>query len=142
MRAHPDGRLWGYRALVPQTHVRPYERSVTPRVLVHGKAGNAGAFAQLLMRHPSLGRQLRGEVTEGKVRLEASGDRGRLSGLNAAIGRGRFHKSCRDLGLGAGDYPLNQQDKAVRSLARTLRSGTSRSFCPLPTTRCSQPCIG
>lgn len=69
--AHPDGRLWGYRALVPQTHVRPYERTVTPRVLVHAKAGNSGAFAQLLMRHPSLAKQLRAEVTEGKVRARS-----------------------------------------------------------------------
>src|SRR5450631_2498201 len=65
LRAHPDGRLWGYRALVPSTHVRPYERTLTPRVLSHGKAGNAGAFAQLLMRHPNLARQLRAEVTDG-----------------------------------------------------------------------------
>lgn len=126
LRAHPDGRLWGYRALVPQTHVRPYERMLTPRVLVHGKAGNAGAFAQLLMRHPDLARQLRAEVTEGKVRLEASGEHGRISGLKAAIGR--FHKSCRDLGLGVADYPLNQQDKAVRSLARTLRAWIDDNF--------------
>ena len=125
-RPHPDGRLWGYRALVPQARVQPYERAVAPRVLVHVKSGNAGAFAQLLMRHPSLAKQLRTEVTEGKVRLEPSGERGRLSGLKAAIAR--FHRSCRDLGLGPGDYPLNQQDKAVRSLARTLRAWIDDNF--------------
>ena len=125
-RPHSDGRLWGYRALVPQAHVRAYERGMMPRVLVHTKAGNAGAFSQLLMRHPSLARQLRAEVTGGKVKLEASGERGRLSGLKAAIGR--FQKSCRELGLGIGDYPLNQHDKAVRSLARTLRAWIDDNF--------------
>lgn len=61
-QAHPDGRLWGYRALVPHVRVQPYERSMAPRVLVHSKAGNAGAFAQLLRRHPSLAIQLRREL--------------------------------------------------------------------------------
>ena len=35
LRPHSDARLWGYRALMPYTHVQPYERAVTPRVLVH-----------------------------------------------------------------------------------------------------------
>lgn len=126
LRPHPDGRLWGFRALVPQTHVRAYERSAMPRVLVDAKAGNAGAFSQLLMRHPALAKQLRTEVTEGKVTLQPGGERGRLSGLQGAIGR--FQKSCRELGLTGADYPLNQQDKAVRSLARTLRAWIDDNF--------------
>ena len=126
LRPHPDGRLWGYRALVPYKHVLPYERAVAPRVLVHDTAGNAGAFSQLLLRHPSLAKQLRGEVTGGKVTLEPWGERGRLSGVKKAIGH--FHQACRDLGLGVGDYPLNQKDKAVRSLARTLRAWIDDNF--------------
>ena len=126
LRAHPDGRLWGYRALVPQTRVQSYERSVDARVLVHSKAGNAGVLSQLLLRHPSLAKQLRAEVTSGKVTLEPGGERGRLSGVKKAIGR--FHQACRDLGLGVGDYPLNQKDKAVRSLGRTLRAWIDDNF--------------
>jgi putative transposase len=126
LRPHPDGRLWGYRALVPYKHVLPYERAVAPRVLVHDTAGNAGAFSQLLLRHPSLAKQLRDEVTGGKVTLEPWGERGRLSGVKKAIGH--FHQACRDLGLGVGDYPLNQKDKAVRSLARTLRAWIDDNF--------------
>jgi putative transposase len=126
LRPHPDGRLWGYRALVPNERVQPYERTAAPRVLVDGKAGNAGAFAQLLQRHPSLAKQLRAEVTSGRVHLQPGGQRGRMAGLKAAIGR--FHQACRELGLRAGDYPLNQQDKAVRSLARTLRGWLDDDF--------------
>ncbi|CAN7768815.1 hypothetical protein LJR039_007436 [Pseudorhodoferax sp. LjRoot39] len=106
--------------------MRAYERSAMPRVLVDAKAGNAGAFSQLLMRHPALAKQLRTEVTEGKVTLQPGGERGRLSGLQGAIGR--FQKSCRELGLTGADYPLNQQDKAVRSLARTLRAWIDDNF--------------
>jgi transposase InsO family protein len=42
-----------------------------------------------------------------------------LEGVKAAAER--FRAKCRELGLTAGDYPLNQTDKAVRSLGRTLR---------------------
>ena len=124
-QAHPDGRLWGYRALVPHARVQPYERSKAPRVLMHEKAGNAGAFAQLLQRHPSLAVQLRRELEVGNVVLQP-GEPGRLTGVKDAAAR--FRQVCRKLGLGAGDYPLNQQDKAIRSLGRTLRAWMQDDF--------------
>ncbi|GAB7541272.1 hypothetical protein [Cupriavidus sp. 8B] len=49
-----------------------------------------------------------------------------MVGLKAAARR--FQQACRELGLGAGDYPLNQKDKAVRSLARTLRGWLQDDF--------------
>ena len=124
-QAHADGRLWGYRALVPQARVQSYERSKAPRVLVHGTAGNAGAFGQLLLRQPSLALQLRRELEAGNVVLQP-GEPGRLTGVKGAAAR--FHQACRDLGLGAGDYPLNQKDKAIRSLGRTLRAWMQDDF--------------
>ncbi len=119
LRPHPDGRLWGWRALVPQVRVKSYERQSAPKVLVHTKAGNAGAFSQLLARFPELQASLRHELSARRVTLEPGGERGRLKGVKAAAER--FRQACRGLGLTARDYPLNQKDKAVRSLARTLR---------------------
>ena len=119
LRPHADGRIWGWRALVPQARVKPYERLSLPKVLVHTKAGNAGAFAQLLARFPALETALRRELTSGRVHLVPGGALGRLKNVKAATER--FRQSCRDLGLTTRDYPLNQSDKAVRSLARTLR---------------------
>ena len=68
-RAHADGSIWGYRALVPHVHVAAYERSRPLRALMHTKAGNAGAFTQLLQRHPALEAHLRRELSERKVQL-------------------------------------------------------------------------
>ena len=119
LRPHADGRIWGWRALVPQARVKPYERLSLPKVLVHTKAGNAGAFAQLLARFPALETALRRELNSGRVHLVPGGALGRLKNVKAAAER--FRQACRDLGLTTRDYPLNQSDKAVRSLARTLR---------------------
>ncbi len=94
--AHPDGRPWGFRALVPHVRVQPYERNKVPHALVNSKAGNAGAFAQLLQRHHSLAEQLRGELVAEKVVLQP-GENGRLVGLKAVAQR--FQQSCRELGL-------------------------------------------
>lgn len=119
LRPNSDGRLWGWRALVPQARVRPYERQLAPKVLVNTKAGNAGAFSQFLARFPELEAALRGELVHDHVKLLPGGERGRLDGVKAAAERFRDH--CRKLGLTQRDYPLNQKDKAVRSLARKLR---------------------
>lgn len=124
--AHADGRLWGYRALIPHARVRTYERHREPAVLRDGTAGNAGVFAQLLTRYPKLNQQLLREIRTGNVSLKPGGERGRLSGLNGALSR--FYARCRELGLTAGDYPLNQKDKASRSLARTLRALMAREL--------------
>ena len=113
VRSHVRSLVPGaYRALTPYAHVMSYERSAPAVVLVHDKAGNAGAFTQLITRHPSLAQQLRSELTSGRVKLVAGGDNGRLKFLNGAIQR--FQQACRALGLGAGDYPFNQKDRAVR----------------------------
>lgn len=42
LRPHPDGRVWGWRALVPNARVKAFERQSRPRVLVHTKAGQRG----------------------------------------------------------------------------------------------------
>jgi transposase InsO family protein len=119
LRLHPDGRVWGWRALVPHARVKTFERQSPPKVLVHTKAGNAGAFAQLLTRFPELETALREELRQRRVTLAPGGEKGRLSGVKAAAER--FRSACRKLGLTDRDYPLNQSDRAVRSLAHTLR---------------------
>lgn len=118
LKPHADGRLWGWRALVPSVHVNGYERRAPPKVLVDTKAGNAGAFGQLLARFPVLEAALRDELRSGRVKVHATSDGYRLSQVKAAAER--FRAKCRRLGLTNADYPLNQADKAVRSMGRAL----------------------
>ena len=119
LRIHPDGRPWGYRALIPHGRVKPYERTSPVRRLAGTNAGNTGAFQQLLGRFEILQNLLRDAIRDRDVLLEQVGDRMRLRGLKRL--HTRFLEACRAEGLSAKDYPLNQDDKAIRSLSRTTR---------------------
>jgi len=48
LRIQPDGRVWGFRALIPGLHTKAYERCKPAKV---SSRGLAGAFTQLLDRH-------------------------------------------------------------------------------------------
>ena len=113
---HPDGRIQGFRGLIPQTRVRTYVRVKAPKAISeHG--GLVGAFAQLLDRHPNLAGTIERQISSGDLRLSATG---RLVGLRRT--QDLLLSACRQLQFKGTDYPLNQEDKAYRSLARFARS--------------------
>jgi putative transposase len=51
---HPDGRIYGYRALIPNIHIVPYARRTPDNVVWRSGTGASGAFTQLLRTHPKL----------------------------------------------------------------------------------------
>lgn len=53
VQPHPDGQIYGWRALVPHTHIKPYTRRRKVRVDSYGN-GASGAMGALLDLHPSL----------------------------------------------------------------------------------------
>jgi putative transposase len=116
LAAHPDGRPWGYRALIPGKHTKPYQRTKSsdgsPR-------GCAGSFHQLLDRHPPLESEVRRLIADREVHLSQIG--GHLYLRNLKTAQARFVAACRSLGLSAQDYPLNQEEQGRRSLGATLR---------------------
>ena len=126
---HEDGRVFGWRALVPQVRVVDYQRIATLQPNFDG-SGAAGAFGLLLQRHPSLSawitEQVRGKrialdriSTDGRLRVRLRG----LKHLHTA-----FLGQCRALGLTAADYPFNTQRMGIRSLAAAVRAKGLRSF--------------
>jgi putative transposase len=116
LRWHPDGRPWGFRALIPSLRTVAYERRKTSK----GKGkGLSGAFGQLLDGNRELERLLRELIQSREVMLVQRGDRFFVKGLNTA--HSRFTAVCRSLGLTAEDYPLNQDEQGRRSLGNTLR---------------------
>ena len=116
LSAHADGRPWGFRALIPQSRTKAYERGKRAKGTGYGLAG---AFTQLLGRHPELERLVRQLIQRRDVWLLQRGDRFVLQELKPA--HQRFERECRAIGLTASDYPLNQDEKGLRSLGRVLR---------------------
>jgi hypothetical protein len=112
---HPDGRLWGFRALIPEVRTRAYERGKQAKGRGHGLVG---AFTQLLERHSELQRLIDEVIRDRTVWLVQLGVRFRVQGLKSA--HNRFVRECRSLGLTASDYPLNQNEKGLRALSRAL----------------------
>jgi len=124
VEAHPDGRIRGFRALLPYARARSYRRTKPVRATTRTQhAGSSGAMAALLDRHEELRALLRRALSQHDVYL---GDRGQLCKLHAL--HRRFLDACRELGLDGGDYPLNQDRQGIRSLAKAVHRMASESF--------------
>ncbi|MFM0085005.1 integrase [Paraburkholderia sediminicola] len=129
MLAHPDGRPFGFRALVRYARTGDYVRVRALKERFE-PGGAAGAFSQLLERYPVLAGWLLLQVKHRKVRLDQFHTDGklrtRLRGLKAV--HDDFLHQCRAVGLTAADYPFITSGHAIRSLAERLKAELVRSF--------------
>ncbi|OBR50549.1 helix-turn-helix domain containing protein [Paraburkholderia tropica] len=128
---HPDGRPFGFRALIHYVRIAEYARVRDVQVRgERGSRGAAGALAQLLERYPPLTGWLLLQIKQRKVWLEQIHTDGRLRtrlrGLQAL--HDNFLRQCRSVGLTAAEYPLNTADHAIRSLSRRVKAEMLRSF--------------
>jgi len=126
---HPDGRVFGWRALVPYTHVATYQRTAKSQRRRDG-SGAAGAFGHLLQAYPSLEQWIAEQIRAKRVSVD---QRGTDDGLRLRVrGLTKLHKSfldrCRDLSLSAADYPFNTQHMGIRALATAVRAECMRTF--------------
>jgi putative transposase len=131
MLPHPDGRPFGFRALVRYTHIAEYIRIQDVHVRgERGSRGAAGALSQLFERYPALAGWLLLQVKQRKVLLQQVHTDGclriRLRGLQAM--HDDFLRQCRAVGLTTADYPFNTAGHAIRSLSRRLKAEMLRSF--------------
>jgi transposase InsO family protein len=128
---HEDGRIFGYRALVPYTRVADYQR--TKHAKLHpkgGSRGTAGAFDKLLQLNPSLSAWIDQQIHNKRIAIDqlhgGDGLRIRLRGLkHLHLG---FLRECRLLGLTASDYPLNTELLGIRSLAALAKDRGLQHF--------------
>ncbi|PRF98105.1 integrase [Burkholderia ambifaria] len=131
LTVHPDGRIYGFRALPTHTRVADYVR-ISPVTVSgeHGSRGAVGALSQLLERFPVLAAWLQLQIKQHRVALQeirTGGDlrthlRG-LEGLHAG-----FLQQCRQCGLTVADYPFNTASHAVRSLSARVKAELLSGF--------------
>ncbi|MFL9876699.1 integrase [Paraburkholderia megapolitana] len=113
--AHTDGRIHGFRGLIPHARAKSYRRSKrADRRTSHG--GLSGAVGQLFERLPQLPRIIERQIGSDRLGLTRTD---RLYGLTET--HSRLITACLDAGLTEADYPLNQDAKGYRSFARWVR---------------------
>jgi putative transposase len=84
LQAHRDGRPRGFRALVPGSHTKAYERRKPSK---SAGTGLAGAFSQLLERQPKLEELVRQLIASRDIQLVQKGERVYLKNLRNAHDR-------------------------------------------------------
>lgn len=103
----PDGRMFGFHALIAGTTIAPYQRKrALNAALAAQSRGLAGAFSQLVAEHPILERYIE------KHALKAP--RKPAKTVAKAI-RADFLKKCGQL-RAPDEYPFNTTDQAARAL--------------------------
>ena len=121
---HADGRIYGWRALLPHLRTVSYTRTRAVKAGGPGKFGGAaGAMNQLLERYPELEARLQRALTQHELHISASD---RLIGLRRA--HRQFVAHCRELGLTHRHYPLNQDQQGLRALGQAIRRLASTTF--------------
>lgn len=61
MHSHPDGRVYGWRALIPGIHIVKYRRKTKIRTDANGR-GAVGALSNLLVQEPDFAKRLDGQI--------------------------------------------------------------------------------
>ncbi|WP_429559469.1 hypothetical protein [Paraburkholderia youngii] len=119
---HEDGRIYGFRALLPWLHIEGYERRAP--VPASGKGSASGAFRQLLNRYPNIDRWIRRKVAGRSKPMT------RLEEVPRQIWRlhAGFLAECRKAGIKANEYPFNQVHLGERSLASYVRKLQHQKF--------------
>jgi putative transposase len=112
---HSDGRIQGFRALIPHARAKHYERTLPARRR-SSPGGLSGAMGQLFAQLPQLPRIIERAISSGSLRLS---DSDRLAGLGDV--HVKLLAACREAGLGARDYPFNQEGGGYRSLSVWVR---------------------
>lgn len=114
---HPDGRLWGFRALVPGTWVEEPKRKKAPAPNGGKSGGLAYVFTQLLDQYPDI-RELIINLFTARAR---PGELAEKDMLKKDIHQ-EMLKALRAKGLGNSEYPFFTKDKGIRSLEKFLET--------------------
>jgi hypothetical protein len=132
MKIHPDGRIFGFRALIPWAHLAPYRRhAVAQWGPFPSNSGGSGAFAQLLRTYPELKDLIDGHILKRHNRKKIYESRIPIKSLHKL-----FLDHCRKLDLDVGmKYPFNTTRLAYVALSEYVREFIHTNVASTTTTR-------
>ena len=115
LTTHEDGRIYGFRGLLPHKHVKPYERTADVEACApRARGGAAGALGRLLGRHPSLRSWLERQASARYRPLKA----GEVREVRKTMRRlhKQFLDRCREEGIRLDEWPFNRDELGYRSI--------------------------
>lgn len=124
LTTHSDGRIWGWRALIPYSRQKSYERDVPVKSYPNGSQGGyAGALMQLFARLPHIQ-----ELVDALFLKKH--DKGIIheSRIPPRSIHKRFLNACRDAGVTSRDYPFSVKSLGRNSLWQYLRGLLEREL--------------
>ncbi len=110
-----DGRIQGFRGLLPNKHLKPYERTAEVRATgPRGRGGAAGALGRLLEMYPVLRDWLERQAVERHRPLRP----GELREVRKTLRRlhKQFLDQCRAAGVRLDEWPFNRDQRGYRSI--------------------------
>jgi hypothetical protein len=112
LRLHPDGRIWGFRAAVPNVRISEYTRHspIKPK-LPEAQGGHAGALGQLLETYPNLNDDVVAWVKKEKKKYLVHEHRIRLVDVHR-----EFLRLLRNLGVKSTEWPFNTKYLGLRTI--------------------------
>lgn len=119
LRSHPDGEIYGQRALVPYKHEGDYERAAVT------ESGTAGLFTQLLSRFPDV----RAEIVQAYCKQGK-----RLKDIHR-----QMLQSLALRGVGTSQYPFNTERRGLVALGEFCRGLAGRYFQAIAEIRHGHP---
>lgn len=114
---HPDGNIWGFRALVKGCHIKTYVRTAPingSRPSQHG--GAAGALSMLFDQYPWIR-----EAVDALFLKKVEAGVVHESRMPIKVIHKCFIDKCKETGLKAKDYPFNMNHRGKRALTSYLR---------------------
>ena len=116
---HSDGKIWGFRALIPYSRIKTYVRERAPHPTGNpANSGLAGAFMQLLSQYPVLKDFIDRLYLKKPVKHEGVPE----SRISLKSIHRKFLNHCKKLGITESSYPFISNSQGKRSLANYLKS--------------------
>ncbi len=116
LAGHPDGRIWGFRALLAQQRVRGYQRRA-PVATGGGQGGAAGALSRLFTQYPTIQDHIDALYLRRKKHRAVHEPRITRQSIHR-----QFLQLCRDVGIPETAWPFCAEEQGRRSLGDYLRA--------------------
>ena len=111
---HPDGRPWGFRALIDHQHVVGYRRVKPVSLAGETTAGASGALGRLFAQHPTIQEQIDALYLRKKTKKH----RVHEPRITRQSLHRQFLRLCREAGVPDTAWPFNTAHRGIRSLGQ------------------------